>query len=696
MDYKKDDYLREEATRLLSQKEINYDQWGNDVKKIIEELSIYQIELQHQNEALETSQAELQLNIMKYQDLFDNAPISYLVVDKDETIIQANTTFNNIFGVSTETLCNTRFYKYVSPAFQDIAYHYFRLVRNKSIRTSIDIQMLFDRHIFYVRLYASTQENYALRLALIDISVQKRLEIKLANESMRAVESEEKFRKLVEQSQNTVFSLNTKTLRFEYVSPMAQNMFGYSSDEVLQMDRDSFNALILPEYRSVHDQVFESLLSGKEDEKVFYANFKMRTRSGAIKDIEASYSLVKVPDNSQSQIVGYLRDVTSIKLYEKEVAEMNKAKETERIKMTFLANMSHEIRTPLNAIIGFSEMMMTEEDPLERKKFMDIITTNSNSLLNLIGDILDMSKIESDTINILYEQFDIVPLFNDLYYSFLKNGKKKDVEIVTENKISSLLITSDRNRISQILTNFLTNAIKYTPKGKIIMGMDLENEGLKLYVKDTGIGIPDNKKPMIFQRFMKLDNFAQGSGLGLSICKALTERLGGKIGFESTEGEGSLFWAWIPCKPCDLYVDKLSESKLEVHDGHSANAPAKDKENINILVAEDSESNFMLLKMMLHDYKVVRAITGKEAVELCKVNHFDIVFMDLTMPVMNGLDATHFIREFNSKIPIVAVTANAFLSDRDAAFAAGCSGFISKPFTRDQILEELRKISIVR
>lgn len=223
-----------------------------------------------------------------------------------------------------------------------------------------------------------------------------------------------------------------------------------------------------------------------------------------------------------------------------------KAEESNRMKSAFLANMSHEIRTPLNAIIGFSELLKETDDPAEREEITQIINTNNDLLLRLVNDILDLSKIEAGNMQIKPETFDVVALFNKEYISFRNRNNNPNLSILQDCEASDLQINIDKNRFLQVLTNFLTNAIKYTPSGSITMGLESLNGGIKIYVKDTGIGIAKEKQQLVFERFEKLDHFAQGTGLGLSISKAIVLALGGEIGFDSKEGEGSLFWAWFP------------------------------------------------------------------------------------------------------------------------------------------------------
>ena len=370
-----------------------------------------------------------------------------------------------------------------------------------------------------------------------------------------------------------------------------------------------------------------------------------------------------------------------------ELKEMkDKAELSDRLKSAFLANMSHEIRTPLNAIVGFSELLVDSDDPDEKKEYWHIIESNNDLLLRLINDILDLSKIESGIIDRKRERFNLTQLCNELYVMMRSKILNVDVELVQDNPCPECWIFLDSNRLKQVWMNFLTNAIKYTRSGYIRMGYSVENEGIRFYVEDTGAGIPKDLQNRVFGRFQKLNEFVQGTGLGLAISRAIVEAADGEIGFISEQGIGSTFWAWIPCEIFQHGDVGCPETSL------SNRCPVFSESNdrkLKILVAEDNDSNFLLVRNILKDYDLLRVTNGVEAVEEIRNGRFDFVLMDLKMPVMDGLVATRKIREFNSDIPIVALTANAFDADRASAMDAGCNAFLPKPVKRKQLLELL-------
>lgn len=224
------------------------------------------------------------------------------------------------------------------------------------------------------------------------------------------------------------------------------------------------------------------------------------------------------------------------------------------------------------------------------------------------------------------------------------------------------------------------------------MGYIYENGGIKIYVKDTGIGIAEDKQEMVFERFAKLNDFAQGTGLGLPISKAIAEACGGKIGFTSKEGEGSFFWAWFPCEAKITYIANESPNENPANESKTTELKKRRSKKINILIAEDNDSNYMLIQAILKNYNLTRASNGAEAIELARKNSYNLILMDVRMPVMDGLKATRQIREFDPFTYIIALTANAFDADRLAAKEAGCNAFLTKPLKKRELEEILNNL----
>lgn len=456
----------------------------------------------------------------------------------------------------------------------------------------------------------------------------------------------------------------------------------YHSEKTISIE-DYLN-VTHPDDTNCASQYFDCMLKGT------YKEFTFQYRSRTKWDQEWQTLIVTgIPSDrdKKGRIIRYTGIAFNNTKWEKmaqELKEMkDKAELSDRLKSAFLANMSHEIRTPLNAIVGFSELLIDCDDPAEKAEYWNIIESNNELLLRLINDILDLSKIESGILERKRGNFNLSQVCSELYMMLQPKINNPDITFCMDNSGTDCRVFLDCNRLKQVWMNFLTNAVKHTGTGTIRMGYTVEKEGIRIYVEDTGSGIPDKFQDKVFGRFQKLNDFAQGTGLGLAISKAIIEAAGGEIGFNSRPGKGSTFWAWIPCEvsiqgdPGGSDVPVARQQPL---------LSGKQEKEISILVAEDNDSNFSLIRHVLKEYDLTRAMNGMEAVEKIRNGQFNFVLMDLKMPVMGGIEATRKIREFNTDIPIVALTANAFDTDRTGAMEAGCNAFLTKPVKRDQLL----------
>lgn len=378
-------------------------------------------------------------------------------------------------------------------------------------------------------------------------------------------------------------------------------------------------------------------------------------------------------------------NVTKQKLAENELRlAKEKAEESDHLKSAFLANMSHEIRTPLNAIVGFSGLLAMAENEEERGEYINIINNNNELLLQLINDILDLAKIEANTLEFVYSDVDINQLFCDIEQtSRLKASEGVQVSFV--EKLPHCIIRTDKNRLSQVITNFINNAIKFTKKGSIRFGYKHEDNKLRFFVSDTGCGIDSKIKDSVFQRFVKLDSFAQGTGLGLSICEMIVHKLDGEIGVESELGEGSTFWFTLS----DTVIEESHDSIAVPETKITYNNLPGGKEKATILIAEDNESNYIYIKAILKTYNLLHAWNGEEAIELYKKYHPDIILMDLKMPIKDGYQATKEIRQDNTVIPIIAVTAFAFAEDEERVKQSGFNDYVSKPIKPNDLKKRI-------
>lgn len=389
-------------------------------------------------------------------------------------------------------------------------------------------------------------------------------------------------------------------------------------------------------------------------------------------------------------LIGISWDITDLQSIEQELIKARiKAEQSDRLKSAFLANMSHEIRTPLNAIVGFSNLLASAENPEEQGLYASIINQNSDILLQLINDILDLSKIEAGTLEYVKRPMNVGELCRTIY-EVHKGRVHEGVTLVWSGSEEDLIINEDNNRIMQVITNLITNAIKFTNNGEIRFGFKVREGDIYFYVKDTGIGIEPDKVDRIFERFVKLNSFIQGTGLGLAICRMIIEKIGGEIGVTSQLGEGSMFYFTIPYKE-----GREGFNLLTAPESRSKNSEMRSLHQVRkILVAEDVESNYLLLKNILgRDYTLLWAKDGIEAVKMFRECQPDLILMDVKMPHMDGLEATRIIRSYSREVPIIALTAYAFEADKEEAFAAGCNDFVTKPVRKEVLEKALEKYS---
>ena len=394
------------------------------------------------------------------------------------------------------------------------------------------------------------------------------------------------------------------------------------------------------------------------------------------------------PQEQVIDMLGINYDITALKQTEQElIAAKERAEESNKLKTAFLANMSHEIRTPLNAIVGFSNLLAETDDIGERREYMRVVEENNELLLKLISDILDLSKIEAGTFEFNYGRVDVNRMCEETVRSLSLKVKDKPVELIFGEHDAQCCVVGDKNRLIQVITNFINNAVKFTDEGSITLGYRTEGGELLFHVEDTGSGISEEHRQSIFDRFVKLNSFAQGTGLGLSISKSIVEQMGGRIGVESEVGRGSRFWFTIPAVTCDAPEKKNAAPAPRPAAVHG------DGRLPRLLVAEDTDSNYLLVSLMLRrEFDIVRASDGEEAVKICRELKPAAILMDVKMPGRDGLEATRRIRAFDPSVPIVAVTAFAYDRDRQKALDAGASEYLSKPLNGERLRQTLREL----
>jgi CheY-like chemotaxis protein/nitrogen-specific signal transduction histidine kinase len=385
-------------------------------------------------------------------------------------------------------------------------------------------------------------------------------------------------------------------------------------------------------------------------------------------------------------------DIANKKLKEYEEKAL-KAEKASQMKSLFLANMSHEIRTPLNAIEGFSRVLVETDSEQERMKYYQIIESNNQRLGSLVNEILDLSRVESGELVIKKDMTDLNQLCESIVQLF-KFRCPDTLKLEWDKPILSAMMKTDANRLTQVFSNLISNALKHTPSGRITYGYRLVNEmqSIEFFVKDTGTGIAPEMQEHIFDTYVSGDAAQQqGFGLGLALCKIIVEKLGGTIRVESTMGKGSTFTFVLPFEGTvgGLSTDSTTTS-TNVRTIRVSERPVQNMKTI--LVAEDEDSNYELVKIVLQKrYRLIRAHNGIEAVQMNEDEHPAMILMDIRMPGMNGLDATRIIKEVSHNTPVVALSAYAFDENIREAKAAGCDEFMAKPFRVENLIEMVQK-----
>jgi signal transduction histidine kinase len=485
-----------------------------------------------------------------------------------------------------------------------------------------------------------------------------------------------------------------------------------------------FNALLTEKSKQMVEQRYKDRLEGKSIPNQY--ELQIRTPQGLTREVEVTTASLGF--KGDVVVLGIMRDITERKLTQmllqenelklkkqneeyyalnEELIETNnrirdinaklltanqRAEENDKLKSAFLANMSHEVRTPMNGILGFSQLLLnTDLHEGERSEYVGIIQNCGNQLLAIINDLIDISKIESNQITLSPSEININEILNEQFLLFKPKADSLRLQLSFSMELSNAQsqIIADGTRLRQILSNLLGNAFKFTQKGFVNFGYSLKGEIIEFYVEDSGIGVPPNMLQQIFDRFRQVETditrIAGGTGLGLAISKALVNKMGGEISVKSELYAGSTFYFTIPYSKSDY--KKQEEARLQTN-------PATSNRKLRILIAEDNEVNYYYIKELLLEVNATLTwvVNGKEAVDLIREHSaFDIVLMDIKMPIMDGYEATREIKKIRKDLPVIAQTAYAMRSDMDMAKEAGCDDYISKPINREAFFNIISK-----
>ena len=602
--------LREKALAFLENNPINQvlKNESDDVKKLIYDLEIHQIELELQNEELSNARFIAQTSAEKYIELYDFAPSGYFTLSKAGEIIDINLSGANILGKERSKLKKSSFGFFVSDKtkeiFNDFLQRVFSNIRKETCEVILSTNQ--DEPI-YVKIFGiAIEKGEQCLISVIDVSEYKIAQTLIKNQINKlAHQNEESEKHAVE------LDITNKDLAFQILEK-----------EILET----------------------KLILAKE-----------------------------------------------------------KAEENERFKSSFLANMSHEIRTPMNGILGFAALLKSPNLPFgKQQKFITLIEQGGERLLEIINDIIDISKIQAGITKVSLSACNVNEQIEYIFSFFKPEVEKKGLRIVYINNLSEkeAIILTDREKVYAILTNLVKNAIKYSIKGTIEFGYNLNRKSvfgskgipveLTFYVKDMGIGISPDKLNTIFDRFFQVENknmkSIHGVGLGLAIAKSYAEMLEGKLWVESELGKGSTFYFSIP-------YNNVPEEKKEVKNIDLDKDTDFAIKKLKILIADDDESSALLTSMIVHNYssEIFHATNGFDAIDICQRNRdIDLVLMDINMPMMHGIEATRQIREFNKDIYIIAQSAYAFPEDRKNAIEAGCDDYITKPLNQAMLVRLIK------
>ncbi|MCZ4694672.1 ATP-binding protein [Ancylomarina euxinus] len=532
------------------------------------------------------------------------------------------------------------------------------------------------------------------------------------------LKSEEKFRKIFDDHAAVKLLIDPNTGNIIDANKSAAKYYGWSCEELTKMNVGLLNGLSSQEIM----KNIESVLS--ENKNQF--EFKHQLKDGTIRDVKVLSSKIKIDNNNVLHSI--IQDITKrknaeallkektdkIKSQNKEYQQINeeylqineelnqtnqeltiakeKAEESDHLKTAFLHNISHEIRTPMNAIVGFSGLL-NDPDLLseDRQYFTDLIIQSSDQLLSIITDIVSIASIEAGQEEVQGNEININLICKLINEQFFPRDTNPNVTFRLQTPLSDddAIIITDSTKLTQILSNLVGNALKFTQEGFVNFGYTVKDNWLEFFVEDSGIGISSDMHAEIFKRFRQVESTSArtygGSGLGLSISKAYVEMLGGHIWLSSEVGKGSVFYFTLPYKT----VNSKSIPELPLNELNVEFIKPK-----TVLIAEDEDFNFILLEKFFSDIKmnIIRAINGLEAVAICKSNpQVDLILMDIKMPEMDGYEAAKRIKEFRPNLSIIAQTAYSNEADKNKAIACGCSDFISKPFKRELLLSKINE-----
>lgn len=660
--------------------------WASQEIKIAGDLSNI---VKLKTEALESTEI-LRRSEEKFRIITENSRELVGVHDQEGRFKYVSPSSKDMLGYTPEELLGSRLHEFIHP--DDIHFLEEQFFKN-FVSVNLDNKNEYrikrkDAH--YIWFETITQPIKDVKGEVVEIQTSSRdiTERKRAEQQIR--EKEEKYRNIFESMFDVYVEVSVDDGEILEISPSVERISGYTRNELVGKSILQFYA---------YSEEWQKLVDKLEKEGRV-SDFEITLLNKQGEEVICSYSvrMIRSTGGKPKKIVGTLRDISERKRAEIQLEDAKvKAESASKAKSEFLANMSHEIRTPMNAILGFSEVLMNRMDDEENRSHIEAILSSGRTLLSLINDILDLSKIEAGKMQINYEPVDLPVVLDDIQHIFEKKLSEKNLtlKIDIDRNLPGVLYL-DEVRIRQILFNLVGNAIKFTDEGYIKIGVYVKETTsdkyqLHLIVKDTGVGIPRKQQRLIFNAFQQQDGQDsrryEGSGLGLSITRKLVEKMNGQINLDSRIGQGSQFEIILP----DIKRGEPKETSFEKETVDHTNVAFKPA---TILIVDDIQYNIDTIKNLVasENIKFTEAQNAEKALEIIKITPPDIVLMDLKLPDMSGYEATAIIKSTKREqpIPVLAFTASAMASDETQAKSL-FDDFISKPVTKNELYGKLIK-----